>query len=499
MKEKVREIELKNSTFTNFNITNKKSNLSSKINQMNATEYNDIKLITTSFIPPQIKNNKTLKEKIDKFKFITNKNNLNFPLMQMTKQKLNNIKINSNPSLSNVKNKTLSSTYNKNLPKRILISLNKRNNNVKKSDIDNPFKIVNNIINNNFKSMEKKGIKRSIIKNNKNESFTNFTKNIKSFINFEEKTNKNFHYNNSQKHSNNRNPIEINNISPNDKNFITSNNFISSYGSLNKNMTNRGINKFFYKTNNSNFSSTKLFKNRNRNYNLSQNPHKYIKASNNSYKRINKSNNNIFKIKKMPRINLNYWKLLELENKFNEAYINNRSDLKEKNKDIKKIKEKCKIILKELDKKNNFEIQHIIKEINHQLLGLNFSDFYNYLLTILKNYDKKIANWSFDIMEDKNECPEELKFKNVRHRHQIFMGMVDRQYVCGINANNHMDYLIRNSKSKLGFNNNDNYDNINLNNKSHQDKFIDNVFTENNYRSKFYEKILKNKTNNIDS
>jgi len=499
MKEKVREIELKNSTFTNFNITNKKSNLSSKINQMNATEYNDIKLITTSFIPPQIKNNKTLKEKIDKFKFITNKNNLNFPLMQMTKQKLNNIKVNSNPSLSNVKNKTLSSTYNKNLPKRILISLNKRNNNVKKSDIDNPFKIVNNTINNNFKSMEKKGIKRSIIKNNKNESFTNFTKNIKSFINFEEKTNKNFHYNNSQKHSNNRNPIEINNISPKDKNFITTNNFISSYGSLNKNMTNRGINKFFYKTNNSNFSSTKLFKNRNRNYNLSQNPHKYIKASNNSYKRINKSNNNIFKIKKMPRINLNYWKLLELENKFNEAYINNRSDLKEKNKDIKKIKEKCKIILKELDKKNNFEIQHIIKEINHQLLGLNFSDFYNYLLTILKNYDKKIANWSFDIMEDKNECPEELKFKNVRHRHQIFMGMVDRQYVCGINANNHMDYLIRNSKSKLGFNNKDNYDNINLNNKSHQDKFIDNVFTENNYRSKFYEKILKNKTNNIDS
>ena len=499
MKEKVREIELKNSTFTNFNITNKKSNLSSKINQMNATEYNDIKLITTSFIPPQIKNNKTLKEKIDKFKFITNKNNLNFPLMQMTKQKSNTIKINSNPSLSNVKNKTLSSTYNKNLPKRILISLNKRNNNVKKSDLDNPFKIVNNTTNNNFKSMEKKGIKRSIIKNNKNESFTNFTKNIKFFINFEEKTNKNFHYNNNQKNSNNRNPIEINNISPKDKNFITTNNFISSYGSLNKNMTNKGINKFFYKTNNSNFSSTKLFKNRNRNYNLSQNPHKYIKASNNSYKRINKSNNNIFKIKKMPRINLNYWKLLELENKFNEAYINNRSDLKEKNKDIKKIKEKCKIILKELDKKNNFEIQHIIKEINHQLLGLNFSDFYNYLLTILKNYDKKIANWSFDIMEDKNECPEELKFKNVRHRHQIFMGMVDRQYVCGINANNHMDYLIRNSKSKLGFNNKDNYDNINLNNKSHQDKFIDNVFTENNYRSKFYEKILKNKTNNINS
>ena len=498
MKEKVREIELKNSTFTNFNITNKKSNLSSKINQMNATEYNDIKLITTNFIPPQIKANKTLKEKIDKFKFITNKNNLNFPLMQMTKPKLNNININSNPSLSNVKSKTLMSTYNKNLPKRILISLNKRNNNVKKSDIDNPFKIVNNTINNNFLSVEKKGIKKFIIKNNnKNESFTNFTKNIKSSINFEENTNKNFHYNNSQKHSNKRNPIEVNNISPNNKYSITTNNFISSYGSLTKNMPNKGINKFLYKTNNNNFSSTKSFKNRN--YNLSHNPHKFIKASNNSYKGINKSNNNIFKIKKMPRTNLNYWKLLELENKFNEAYINNRSDVNEKNRDIKKIKEKCKIILKELDKKNNFEIQHIIKEINNQLLGLNFNDFYNYLLTILKNYDKKIANWSFDIMEDKKECPEELKFKNVRHRHQKFMGLVDRQYVCGINANNHMDYLIKNSKSKLGFNNNDNYDNINLNNKSHQDNFIDNVFTENNYRSKFYEKILRNKSNNIDS
>ena len=138
-----------------------------------------------------------------------------------------------------------------------------------------------------------------------------------------------------------------------------------------------------------------------------------------------------------------------------------------------------------------------MKEINSQLLGLGFNEFYRYLLTILKNYDKKIVDWSFDIVEDKNECPEELKFKNVRNRHKQFMGILNRQYVDGVNVNNHMDYLIKNSKSKMGFNNNEYYDNISLNtnnnNDDTQNHFIDNIFTENNYKSKFYEKFLKNK------
>ena len=51
------------STFTNFNITNKKSNIASKVEQMNLTEYNDIKIFTSTFLPSHIKNNNELMKK----------------------------------------------------------------------------------------------------------------------------------------------------------------------------------------------------------------------------------------------------------------------------------------------------------------------------------------------------------------------------------------------------------------------------------------------------
>ena len=73
------------------------------------------------------------------------------------------------------------------------------------------------------------------------------------------------------------------------------------------------------------------------------------------------------------------------------------------------------------------------------------------------------------------------------------MGMLNRQYVCGVNANNHMDHLIKNAKNALGFNNQKYYDNIILNNNNNQDHFIENLFTENNYRSKFFDTFLRNK------
>ena len=89
------------STFTNFNITNKKSNIASKVEQMNLTEYNDIKIFTSTFLPSHIKNNNELmKKNIDKFN--SNKNNLNFPLMKKNTKhfsikKTNNVKFRSNP------------------------------------------------------------------------------------------------------------------------------------------------------------------------------------------------------------------------------------------------------------------------------------------------------------------------------------------------------------------------------------------------------------------
>ena len=156
----------------------------------------------------------------------------------------------------------------------------------------------------------------------------------------------------------------------------------------------------------------------------------------------------------------------------------------EKNKMIKKIKERCKSVLKELDKKNNFEIQQIMSEIRDQLLGLGFKEFYRYLLTILKNYDKKVTDYAFDIVEDKNECPEELKFKNVKYRHQKFKQLLDLQFISGINVKKHLDNLIHKSKSKIRvYNNKYNFD-----------------FSHNNLHSNnFIDKIFNNKNNNQNS
>ena len=274
-----------------------------------------------------------------------------------------------------------------------------------------------------------------------------------------------------------------NNSSPYNKYYMTSNNFSSIQQNQHKK-------KLF----NKNMFQTKSFHFKNKGLNL-PNTASYndTKNSTNSFDGNMKY---LYKKKKLSRFNLNYWKLLEIEKNINDAYNNNFIDINEKNKIIKNIKQKCLLILKEIDKKNNFEIQEIVKEIKSQLLGVNFNDFYRYLLTILKNYDKKIVNWSFDIIEEDKDCPEELKLKNVRHRHQKFMNLVDKQYVCGINTNHYMDHLIKNSKYKLGFNNPDYYDKLhfdNTNRNSTHNSFLDNVFTENNYKSKFFETFLKNK------
>ena len=498
MKEKLKEIEVKYSTFTNFNIPNKKTNISSMVNQMDESEFNNIKLISKGVEPSHLKNNKSFKDKIDKFKFITNKNHLNFPLVQMknrSTKKRNDNKINSSPTVYNNK-KSLISIYNKNVKKNSFkVSLNRNN---KNTSINNPLKIINKSIDNNDISKEKT--------DNKNKKpFMNYKKNdmtCQTYTNLDE----NYHSHSNTNYNSRLSNKNINTInkSSNYNYYLTSSNFISTSDSLNNKIGKKGINNYFlYRTNNNNLSSNKTYKCRN--YNLNNNAQKFIKTANNSFKTTSKKNiGGIMNLKKIPKIKLNYWKLLELENSFNEAYNNNFTDVNEKKKDIKKEKEKCKHILEELDKQNNYAIQQIIQEINSHLLGLNFNDFYNYLLTILKNYDKKIVNWSFDIVEDKKGCPEELKFKNVRHRHQKFKGMLERQYVFGVNVNKNIDHLIKNSKNILGFNNEDNYEQFILNNNKQKDNLIDNLFIENNYTSKFYEKFLKNtnnkkRKNNIDS
>ena len=495
MNEKVKKIGLKNSTFNNFNITNKKSDIASKVKQMNITEYNNIKIFTTSFIPSHMQNNnKALIN--NKFDRLSNKNLLNIPFKRrkslISKTFNNKInKFNTTKSFPDIKSKILMSVHKKNNKKNVQISLNKnikfkdKNNNnlieqyVQKNSTIETFK--NNI--NNIKN------KKNLI--NINNTTNNFSKRFKSLINSTEnnfktiktKSEKSKKYNNITT-TYNKYYITANALTSNNESKQNNKNIYNSFSNLGRNN-----NKLY---NIRTFNSQKL------NYKLPLRNYNYIKTKSNSLDEMNKDLKNIrllYKIKKFHKI-LNYWKLLEIEKNMNEAYNENLIEFNEKNTIIQKIKRKCKTILEEIDKKNNLEIQQIIKEIKEQLLGLGFKEFFNYLLTILKNYDKKIVDWSFDIVEEKNECPDDLKLKNVRHRHQKFMGLLDRQYVCGINANNHMDYLIRNSKNKLGFNNNDYYDkyifnNINNNNKNNKDNFLKTIFTENNYNSKFYEKFLR--------
>ena len=530
MKEKEKkQLDIKNSTFHNFNITSKKSEIASKVDKMKVNEYNNIKLITTFFMPNHLKNNK-VKNSPEKLN-LNKKNILNFPLSPNNKNLLkkisfkkgNNIK--SYSSFSDIQNKMLMSMLNKNnLIKKKNISLK---NNTKIIATQSPFKLINMKMNNNISEGNKEIIidiqdeeeKKPVMHISKNNKINIFKKDLKSQINYNQKKLNNINILNSTNNIKNKKPKNLKslgNASILNKYYITANNFNYTQGNQPQNYKKNKINTFLsqnqtkYNTNfinnNRNILQAKSFNYKNKNINFLGNTNyknKNTKISSNSFDSKNAKNdknakNKSFnKIKLMQRSILNYWKLLELENNFNKKYNDNISEMTEKNRLIKRIKEKCKIVLEEIDKKNNFEIQHIMKEINSQLLGLGFNEFYRYLLTILKNYDKKIVDWSFDIVEDKNECPEELKFKNVRNRHKQFMGILNRQYVDGVNANNHMDYLIKNSKSKMGFNNNEYYDNINLNtnnnNDDTQNHFIDNIFTENNYKSKFYEKFLKNK------
>ena len=517
MKEKQKKSELRNLTFHNLDITNKKSDIASKINEMNISENRNIKLMSTFFLPSHI-NSKHIMMKNESDKINLKKLNiLNYPLNQrdskilnkLALKKINNIKQN---TFEDIQNKILLSMYKFNLKRQKYKSSNLKNKNSSKLININKrvnFNISSNDNNNDNKRINsQKKIKPLKSRKDKKDGLIKLEKDFKYLIKSEDKKTKNennitFAKNKINKTKNFR---DSNNISPYNKYYITSNEFNSLQNdkkNKRKKLYNSKKNIFLYKTKyNKNMFQTKSFNSNNylklphegirTNYNFKYN---YIKTTNNSF---DESQKDINKPKKIPKLSLNYWTLLEIENKLNSVYNNNCTNINEQKKIIKQVKEKCKRLLEEIDKKNNFEIQHIIKEINEQLLSFGFKDFFRYLLTILKNYDKKIVDWSFDIIDDKKECPEELKFKNVRNRHKQFMGILDRQYVCGVNVNNHMNFLIKNSKNKLGFNNQEYYDKRILNNNNNngnntQDHFIENIFTEYNYSSKFFETFLKNK------
>ena len=488
MKENEPKKNFFNYTFNNFNIKREKIDIPSKIEKINIKEYNDMKLIATCFLPINLKNNNDLLINYNINKAFSNKNNI-----KSTSTRQNKVKKKLFSDLKRSK---------KNLDKTMIISLNKKNITNDKEINDESYHKLNKETAYKTLSEEKSEkvlrFKKEKIKNtrNKTKSFSNLCKNIKPFTSLIANNNKN---NQSNKKNNEiKNFKNINNESKTliNKYLRTAENFTNLPNVKSRRLYNDGINNYLYKTKTNNFYSTlpsKSFTIKHRNRKMINNIKlKFFNNGNNDSLNENKKKmKNLYKRNKKPKINLSYWELRKIEDSLNEEYNNNFMDITNNNKIIRKIKEKCKYLLKELDKKNNFEIYEIIREVNEQLLGLGFKDFYRYLLTILKNYDKKIADYGFDIIEEKKECPEELKLKNVEKRHQKFMRLLEKQFVSGVNANKLLDDLIKNSKSKMGFNNNEYYDKINFNS-SHRNinrnGTIDNNL--NNYRTKFY-KIFK--------
>ena len=489
MKEKMS----KNATFYNFNITQKKSNISSKIDDMNTKEYNDVSLITTCFLPMNLINGMNNNDLFIKNNLINfekaipdaNTNDINTPLTKKNSNFLKPLKVNSVENRKNIKFRR-NKMYNK-IKNKILFSTYKKNNLIQKTQ---------NSLYNELKTGEKKGIApyystnqslNTKLNERKDESkFVSENKNNNNYNNIRNETLPNFHtinkdlnnfrdyHINTNKKFKFRNFMNINDNSTQKKYYITSENFTPK-----TKKDNNKINDYLYKTNTNKFVPNKSFKVKYKNYKILTSHQSFNNMFDNSKGENNKRSKTFYKTKKIPRINLSYWKLREIENNLSSEYYNNYMDMHEENKMIKKIKERCKSILKELDKKNNLEIQQIIEEIRDQLLGLGFKEFYKYLLTILKNYDKKIVDYAFDIVEDKNECPEELKFKNVKYRHQKFKQLLDLQFVSGINVKKHLDNLIHKSKSKLGFNNNK-YNFDYSHNNLHTNNFIDNIFKNKN-------------------
>ena len=207
------------------------------------------------------------------------------------------------------------------------------------------------------------------------------------------------------------------------------------------------------------------------------------KLSNNKRKSGILSKTNTFNlVKSIPRLKISEARLSDIENKLNTVYETNKNDLIEKDKEIKEFKKKYQTILDKNEQLFNYDIVRITKEINKHLLSLKFKDFYSYLLTILKNYDKRIVDWKFTVEKEKNECPSELRLKNVKKKHKHFMEKLNKQYDWGMKVNKFMDELLLNSKKKnMVFIDDKNKNNLRefINKKINKDILVDKIFENN--------------------
>ena len=425
-------------TFSNLHIANKKVNIASIVEEMGIEENKIIKLLTSSPRNEYLRLRLLRKKKnnIHQSKTLTNNfrtKKSSFPLIQKKEKSKNGIKnlLFSDKNINKINNKKES-------------PLNKRNHLLNKNDLN---------INDSQYLSEKRE------RNNKN------SEEIKKSPGFDKKTKLQTIYNPKGKKINlfslNK-KLEmktINNANNNNNKLIQRNNFISE--SINKEDKDE-----YYQTAKL-FSEQKLFN----------------RKIHNKKKTLLSKTKSENQVKKIPRLKISEAYLTDIENKLNIVYEWNKNDLIEKDKVIKDFKKKYQNLFDYNERAYGSDIAQASKEINEQLLSLKFKDFYSYLLTILKNYDKHIVDWKFNIDKDTKQCPEELRLKNVKIKHKRFMKKLNKQYDSGMKANKIMDDLLLNSKKKAMFykylkNQNNNFNDF-INKKLNPDDLVDKIFDKN--------------------
>ena len=165
-----------------------------------------------------------------------------------------------------------------------------------------------------------------------------------------------------------------------------------------------------------------------------------------------KVNPNIFKeLKNREKIKrfLYVLKANNLEKDFNKDLEKRNNKFKGQKLSISKMKKKYNNILEEFDKKINFNLEEFIKEYERKDLGVNFAQFFNYLLIILVNYDKKIIKNTLEIKKESKEQPYDVRYSTVTRRHNEFMNLLDKQFNEGQNANKLLNkYLLKREDEK---------------------------------------------------
>ena len=426
-------------TFTNLHITNKKSNIASIVQEMDKEEMDNIKLITSSPKSEYIRGKLRKKLKNNKKSIFYEENLLDkkkiFPLIKNGKE---SNKIISNKLIFNDNN--ISNNNNKQENK------NKSPNNNKKH-----YLLDKRVLRLEQCLSEKKDKKNYTINiNDKNEKIINNNsinknKKISNLLKF--------------KKNNHMKTLDFNNMF-NIKSKKINNFIIEPYNKINKDK--------YYQTAKF-FSEKKFF------------PNKKLINNNRKSSMLYKTKTFNF-IKSLPRLKLSEAHLSDIENKLNTVYETNKIDFKEKDKEIKEYKKKYQTIYEKYEELFTYDIARISKEINDQFLSLKFSDFFSYLLIILKNYDKRIIDWKFTVEKEMKDCPDELKLKNVKKKHKLFMEKLNKQYDWGMKVNKFMDNLILNSKKKSMmylYEKNKNILNEFINKNMNKDAFVDKIFEHN--------------------